>query len=113
MQSLPKVCWKPGDHEIGDPKGQLGVVTIHGGGGKEDDDFLGGTFLFPVGSRVVSARHLAEIGLPACSLGSAGLLGPVLDGPVCDEAPLGGQIGWVDVRGGHVGEKLEFDGGFF
>ena len=61
----------------------------------------------------MSAPHLAKIGLPACSFAFAGLLGPVLDGPVCDEAPLGGQIGWVDVRGGHVGEKLEFDGGFF
>ena len=61
----------------------------------------------------MSARHLAEIGLPAYSLASAGLLGPVLDGPVCDQTPLGGQIGWVDIRGGHVGEKLDVDGGFF
>ena len=61
----------------------------------------------------MSARHLAEIGLPACSFAFARLRGLVLDGPVCDEAPLGGQIDWVEVRGGHVGEKLEFDGGFF
>ena len=56
---------------------------------------------------------MAEIGLPAYSLASAGLLRPVLDGPVCNQTPLGGQIRWVDIGGGHVGENLMFMEVFF
>ena len=61
----------------------------------------------------MSGHHLTEIGLPAYSFAFGRLLGLVLDGPVCNQTPLGGQIGWIDIRGGHVGEKLDVDGGFF
>ena len=54
----------------------------------------------------MNGHHLTEIGLPADSSTFARLLGLVLDGPVCNQTPLGGQIRWVDIGGGHVGKRL-------
>ena len=61
----------------------------------------------------MSGHHLTEIGLPADSSTFARLLGLVLDGPVCNQTPLGGQIRWVDIGGGHVGENLTLMEVFF